>query len=991
MLEADVETTGLQSYHHEMFMAQFLGEGEPVWFHTEPGVVHPDVQKWLDSAASLGGIRAWNSKFDLGFFYRAGYKLPDDSLFHDGMVAAHIVDERFSVALKARGEKLFGADERDDEQQVKEWLAAERRARRKASKETGEEYTPPTYADVPDEIMVPYGVQDVVLQRKVCEVYEQALSTNDQLRDVYELERGVLAALFWAEMRGVPVDQEAAALYEASLLSGMDEAEDSLKRLAGIDTFNPNAPRQVAEALERRGVDLRGVPETPTGQRKMSADVLEAFGDPLASEVLRWKKNSKLLATYLGPLLHGKRDKVWGDSAPYITPDGRIHPNFKQTGAVTGRMSCIAEGELVDAPRDLVKHPDGIPIEEIRPGDMVYSFDAEGQPRPAAVKAVHQQGRKPVVKLIYRRRSGNASLGTLTATPDHRIALEDGTWKRMDELQPGDKLRFLSRTTYRGTAADTNHEVVCVVDEGQEIMTYDLTIDGAPNFVVNEISVHNCSEPNLQNWHRDDLSLRYLVRAEEGKKLVCCDLDAIEMKLFAAFAGRGVLLDQVKTGDPHAHTAQSIGIGDRIKPDGSVTPARQQAKTFNFCRPLDVEILTRTGWKTHDEVQVGDETVGYNIETGRTEWTPVLAVERGRGPLDRMGNKYWQVTATPNHRWLSSPLRTDHGAGGRTYAPLQRIELVEQQALLPQHSLIWNAPGDLGGPGAELSLDSKDAPDVLAMTNEQRRAWLHAMLLGEGYMLVSGRFSIAQNRGPILDAIELAILLEGYRPIRYDGGSSPSISVTGGRPYATTQRVTTSHVGVADVWCVQTGLGSWMAREGRHIGLTGNSMIYGGGVKTVMDTFGVSRSRAREMIDRFHSAYPEIGNLQQRIQAKLYDQGYVVTPWGRRHRVDERKQIHDQAYKFPNKLVQGTAADLLKDALVKIHKDGVPVILTVHDEIIAEVDESDAAEAAHLIEKHMTEHPRIDKVVPLQAEAQIVDRWSDAKTPGFVPTYIQES
>lgn len=753
MLEADVETTGLQSYYHEMFMAQFLGEGEPVWFHTEPGVVHPDVQKWLDSAASLGGIRAWNSKFDLGFFYRAGYKLPDDSLFHDGMVAAHIVDERFSVALKARGEKLFGADERDDEQQVKEWLAAERRERRKVSKETGEEYTPPTYADVPDEIMVPYGVQDVVLQRKVCEVYEQALSTNDQLRDVYELERGVLAALFWAEMRGVPVDQEAAALYEASLLSGMDEAEDSLKRLAGIDTFNPNAPRQVAEALERRGVDLRGVPETPTGQRKMSADVLEAFGDPLASEVLRWKKNSKLLATYLGPLLHGKRDKVWGDSAPYITPDGRIHPNFRQTGAVTGRMSCIAEGELVDAPRDLVKHPDGIPIEEIRPGDMVYSFDAEGQPRPAAVKAVHQQGRKSVVKLVYRRRSGNASLGTLKATPDHRIALEDGTWKRTDELQPGDKLRFLSRTTYRGTAADadTNHEVVCVVDEGQEIMTYDLTIDGAPNFVVNEISVHNCSEPNLQNWHRDDLSLRYLVRAEEGKKLVCCDLDAIEMKLFAAFAGRGVLLDLVKEGDPHAHTAQMVGIGDRIKPDGSVTPARQQGKTFNF------------------------------------------------------------------------------------------------------------------------------------------------------------------------------------------------------------------------------------------------ALIYGGGVKTVMDTFGVSRSRAREMIDRFHSAYPEIGNFQQRIQAKLYDQGYVVTPWGRRHRVDERKQIHDQAYKFPNKLVQGTAADLLKDALVKIHKDGVPVILTVHDEIIAEVDESDAAEAAHLIEKHMTEHPRIDKVVPLQAEAQIVDRWSDAKTPGFVPTYIQES
>lgn len=600
MLEYDIETTGLQFYHHEMFMAQFYGSGEPEHFGVAEWT-RSAIQKRLDSAAQEGGIQAWNSKFDLGFTAAAGFKLPPEHLWHDGMLKAHIVDERFSAALKARGDRLFpGQGERELEESVKAWLTDERRRRRKVSKETGEEYIPPTYKDVPDEIMIPYGLQDVVLQKKVTEVYDQALSTDDGLRDVYELERGVMAALFRMEQRGVPVDREAAARFETALLSGMDAQEDHLRELAGDPEYNPNAPAQTAAALERRGVSLKNVPKTKTGQYQMNADTLGTINDELAAEVLKWKANAKVASTYLAPMLHGKEDKVWGRQAPFIADDERIHPNFRQLGAVTGRMSC--------------------------------------------------------------------------------------------------------------------------------------------------------SDPNMQNWPRDDLSLRYLVRAEPGHKLVCCDLDAIEMKLFAAFAGNGVLLDQVKRpdGDPHSFTAQMVGLTDRTRPDGSVTSARQLAKVFNF------------------------------------------------------------------------------------------------------------------------------------------------------------------------------------------------------------------------------------------------QMIYGGGVNTVSTFFGVSRSRAKEMIARYHQAYPEIGVFQNRIRAKLEDQGYVKTPWGRRHRADSRKPVYQQAYKFPNKLVQGTAADLLKDAIVRIHKADIAMILPVHDEIIAHVPEDEAEEAARIIEKCMTDHPRISKVVPLGAEAQIVDRWSDAKQPGFVPAYMNK-
>jgi DNA polymerase I-like protein with 3'-5' exonuclease and polymerase domains len=114
------------------------------------------------------------------------------------------------------------------------------------------------------------------------------------------------------------------------------------------------------------------------------------------------------------------------------------------------------------------------------------------------------------------------------------------------------------------------------------------------------------------------------------------------------------------------------------------------------------------------------------------------------------------------------------------------------------------------------------------------------------------------------------------------------------------------------------------------------------------------------------------------------DRGYVKTPWGRRHRCDDPQK---EAYRFVNYLVQGTAADLLKASLVKLHEQGVPVVACVHDEVIAECDEADAPEVARLIEQAMTDHPLIAERVPLGATADIVKRWSHAKDPNYVPTY----
>ena len=74
------------------------------------------------------------------------------------------------------------------------------------------------------------------------------------------------------------------------------------------------------------------------------------------------------------------------------------------------------------------------------------------------------------------------------------------------------------------------------------------------------------------------------------------------------------------------------------------------------CVTLDCLVLTERNWLKHDEVRVGDQTMGYNFRTGRSEWTPITRVVRHEdAPLVRIGNSRWHATVTASHRWVTMP------------------------------------------------------------------------------------------------------------------------------------------------------------------------------------------------------------------------------------------------------------------------------------------------------------------------------------------------
>jgi hypothetical protein len=124
------------------------------------------------------------------------------------------------------------------------------------------------------------------------------------------------------------------------------------------------------------------------------------------------------------------------------------------------------------------------------------------------------------------------------------------------------------------------------------------------------------------------------------------------------------------------------------------------------------------------------------------------------------------------------------------------------------------------------------ARQVLAMSREQREAWLEAITDAEGHRSMKPGYSkpqvvISQTLGPVHDAIILAAYLSGHRPralahTRNHERWSDSDSIHLNNPVITGEFLHKRDAGHGPVWCITTELGSWTAEEDGHVFLTGN-------------------------------------------------------------------------------------------------------------------------------------------------------------------------
>ncbi|MFP4177322.1 MAG: DNA polymerase I [Acholeplasmataceae bacterium] len=165
-------------------------------------------------------------------------------------------------------------------------------------------------------------------------------------------------------------------------------------------------------------------------------------------------------------------------------------------------------------------------------------------------------------------------------------------------------------------------------------------------------------------------------------------------------------------------------------------------------------------------------------------------------------------------------------------------------------------------------------------------------------------------------------------------------------------------------------------------------IIYGISAWSLSEDIGVSQSEAKEFIDRYLDLYPEIRDYMEKTKAFAKENGYVTTLMNRRRYIPElASKVHQQRAfgerTALNAPIQGSAADILKKAMIDIHaylKDNdkkTRMLLQVHDEIILEVPEEERAEMERVIPRMMEEAYPLS--VDLVASCDVGLSWYDLK------------
>ena len=160
-----------------------------------------------------------------------------------------------------------------------------------------------------------------------------------------------------------------------------------------------------------------------------------------------------------------------------------------------------------------------------------------------------------------------------------------------------------------------------------------------------------------------------------------------------------------------------------------------------------------------------------------------------------------------------------------------------------------------------------------------------------------------------------------------------------------------------------------------------------------MSAFGLSkqlnitRHEAQDYIDLYFTRYPGVKNYMEETKAKAREKGFVETVFGRRLYLPDIDSSNYQRRQYAersaiNAPMQGTAADLIKKAMVKLHKEIIKkslqatIIMQVHDELVLEVSNDDISEIKELTEDVMSNIARLD--INLKVDIGIGDNWEQA-------------
>ncbi len=182
-------------------------------------------------------------------------------------------------------------------------------------------------------------------------------------------------------------------------------------------------------------------------------------------------------------------------------------------------------------------------------------------------------------------------------------------------------------------------------------------------------------------------------------------------------------------------------------------------------------------------------------------------------------------------------------------------------------------------------------------------------------------------------------------------------------------------------------LGQVDARMRREAKTVNFGILYGMSPFGLARQLGISREAARKMIDAYFHQFPRVRDYLAGLAEQARERGYAETLFGRRRPIPELRSRNRAQREFGERMaintpIQGTAADLIKKAMVEAHRrlreDGLDahLVLQIHDELVFEVAAEQAAAVRARVVRAMEEAAPLS--VPLAVEAGVGPNWYEA-------------
>lgn len=176
--------------------------------------------------------------------------------------------------------------------------------------------------------------------------------------------------------------------------------------------------------------------------------------------------------------------------------------------------------------------------------------------------------------------------------------------------------------------------------------------------------------------------------------------------------------------------------------------------------------------------------------------------------------------------------------------------------------------------------------------------------------------------------------------------------------------------------------------ERRNAKAVNFGIVYGISSFGLSQGLSISRGEAAEYIEKYFLTYPGIKAFLDGLVSSAKEKGYAVSLFGRRRPIPELRSSNFMQRSFGeraamNSPIQGTAADIMKIAMIRVYdrlKRELPtadLILQIHDELLIEVDAKDAEKAAVILREEMEN--AADLSVKLEADCHTGKDWYEAK------------